>query len=90
MDYIIRSFNKENGQITVEYAGKWTYAIDLPVENNAFPIGDRLEEIIQNLAPVWLVERQAALASNPQNADVIEALVQPLPVPEVPQAVDPV
>lgn len=79
MDYIIRSFNKENGQITVEYAGKWTYAIDLPVENNAFPIGERLEEIIQSMAPVWLVERQALLSANPQNAEIIEALVQPLP-----------
>jgi len=80
MEYIIRSFDKENGQINVEYAGKWTYAIDLPIENNAFPVGDRLEEIIQGMAPVWLVERQTALASNPQNADVIEALVQPYPV----------
>jgi hypothetical protein len=79
MDYIIRNFDKENGQITVEYAGKWTYAIDLPVEDNAFPVGEKLEEVIQNMAPVWLLERQTALASQPQNADVIEALVQPYP-----------
>jgi hypothetical protein len=79
MQYIIRDFNKSTGQISVEYDGKWTYAVDLPVENGAFPIGDRLEEIIQGVAPNWLVEREASLASTPANADVIQALVQPLP-----------
>ena len=79
MDYIIRSFDEKNGQITVEYAGKWTYAIDLTVENGAFPIGEKLEEVIQGMAPTWLVERQQSLETTPLNSDVIRALVQPLP-----------
>lgn len=87
MDYIIRNFDATNGQITVEYAGKWTYAIDLPIENNAFPVGEKLEEVIQNMAPVWLVARQNLLAATPTNADVIQALVQPIiqeePTPQV-------
>jgi hypothetical protein len=79
MQYIIRSFDRNLGQITVEYAGKWTYAIDLPIENGAFPVGDRLEEVIQNVAPNWLAEREVALATMPSNAEVIQALVQPKP-----------
>lgn len=82
MQYVIRSFNAATGQITVEYDGKWTYAIDLPVEDGAFPVGDRLEEIIQGMAPVWLAERVASLAATPANADAIQALVQPLPAVE--------
>jgi hypothetical protein len=80
MKYIIRNFNASIGQLTVEYANKWTYAVDLPIENGAYPVGDRLEEIIQGVAPVWQLEREAMLATTPANADVIQALVQPLPV----------
>jgi len=79
MQYIIRSFDTEHGQITVEYEGKWVYAVDLPVENGAFPVGERLEEVIQGMAPTWLSERQASLASTPENTEAIQALVQPFP-----------
>lgn len=82
MDYIIRRFDAANGQLTVEYGGKWVYAVDLPIENGAFPIGERLEEIIQSMAPVWAEERSNALAQTPGNVDAIQALVQPYPVPE--------
>lgn len=82
MQYIIRNFDVKSGQITVEYGGKWTFGVDLPVENGSFPVGDRLEEIIQSMAPNWLAEREASLASTPANADVIQALVQPLPAVE--------
>jgi hypothetical protein len=82
MDYIIRNFDVANGQLTIEYGGKWTYAVDLPIEDGAFPIGDRLEEIIQSMAPVWVEERSNALAQTPANVDAIKALVQPYPVPE--------
>jgi hypothetical protein len=80
MDYIIRNFDVANGQLTIEYGGKWTYAVDLPIEDGAFPIGDRLEEIIQSMAPVWVEERSNALAQTPANVDAIQALVQPYPV----------
>ena len=83
MQYIIRSFNVEHGQITVEYDGKWVYAIDLPIEDGAFPVGERLEEVIQGMAPTWLAERQSSLASTPANTDAIQALVQPLPAPVI-------
>jgi len=63
----------------VEYAGKWTYAIDLPIEDGKFPTGEKLEEVIQSMAPVWLIERKNALEIA-NNAHEIEALVQPLPV----------
>jgi hypothetical protein len=82
MQYIIRNFDESKGQLTVEYANKWTYAVDLPVENGAFPIGEKLEEIIQGVAPVWQLERETMLAVTPANADIIRTLVQPLPVQE--------
>lgn len=83
MEYIIRNFDKTNGQITVEYAGKWTYAIDLPIEDNAFPVGEKLEQIIQSMAPTWLLEREQSLAVEVANTTTIESLVQPLPEPVV-------
>jgi len=79
MQYIIRSFDAQSGQITVEYDGQWTYSIDLPIEDNQFPTGEKLESIISGMYPAWLVERQAQLAANPANADIIQALVQPFP-----------
>jgi hypothetical protein len=82
MQYIIRNFDESKGQLTVEYANKWTYAVDLPVENGAFPVGEKLEELIQGVAPVWQVERETMLAVTPANAEIIRALVQPLPVQE--------
>jgi len=82
MKYIIRKFNAEQGQIVVEYAGQWIYSIDLPVENGKFPTGQQLEDVIQAMAPVWLLERKAALTLI-DNAHEIQALVQPLPPPPV-------
>lgn len=84
MKYVIRNFNATHGQITVEYDGKWIYSIDLPIEDGAFPVGERLEEIIQASAPTWLAERQSKLATAPANASAIQALVQPFPTkPEI-------
>lgn len=90
MNYIIREFNKESGQLVVEYEGKWTYAIDLPVEDNAFPVGEKLENIIQGMAPVWLAERESSLNAEVSNIAAIEALVQPIPEKDAEErAVDP-
>jgi hypothetical protein len=83
MDYIIRNFDVERGQITVEYGGKWTYAVDLPIEDGAFPVGEKLEQIIQSMAPTWAVERENVLAQTPSNVEAIQALVQPYPVQPV-------
>ena len=83
MEYVIRAFNKELGQIVVEYAGQWTFALDLPIENGAFPIGEQLEEVIQGMSPTWLAERKAALATQPANAEIIESLVQPVIQPVI-------
>jgi hypothetical protein len=82
VEYVIRAFDQQAGQIVVEYAGKWTYAIDLPIVDNAYPIGEALEKIIQDMAPTLLQERETAIAQSPTNADVIAALVQPYPVVE--------
>lgn len=77
MEYVIRNFDETLGQITVEYENKWVYSIDLPIENGAFPIGEKLEEVIQGMAPIWLAERQNSLSKIPENTERIRELVQP-------------
>ena len=77
MDYKIRAFNKQSGQIVVEYEGTWTYSIDLPITDGKFPVEEELEQVIQNIAPVYLKERKELLAQGISNAAEIEKLVVP-------------
>lgn len=86
MQYVIRSFDASLGQITVEYDNQWVYTIDLPIEDNQFPVGEQLEAVIQGMYPSWLVERQQKLAANPTNGEVIQAQVQPFPQPVAQEA----
>ena len=84
MDYRIIAANAEIGQIQVTYSDSGTdiatYAIDVPVVDGAFLTGDALVAEIQMRAPVFLVERKAAVAVA-TGFDEIQALVQtPAPV----------
>lgn len=83
MKYQIIAFNKDAGQIVVEYEDQWTFSLDLPVVDGLFPVGAELESLIQQYAPVWLVERQRALAAGVSNVADIEALVVPKVAPPV-------
>lgn len=88
MDYKIVRANESIGQIEVAYTDNnilvGVYAIDVPVENGAFIVGQALENLIQAQAPIWLTQRQSDVASA-TNFDQIKALVQELPPPD-PQA----
>ena len=79
MDYRIIAANAEIGQIQVTYSDSGadiaTYAIDVPVVDGAFLTGDALTAEIQMRAPVFLVERKAAVAVA-TGFDEIQALVQ--------------
>lgn len=82
MSYVIRSFDESFGQITVEYNGV-NFSIDLPIdENNNYPTGDKLTEIIDNAAPKWHTARKEKIAAGVNNSDVIKAMVVPVVVPE--------
>lgn len=87
MDYQIIRATREIGQIEVAYKhnGKVVgiYAIDVPVENGEFITGEPLEALIQHSAPVWIAERETAVAQA-QNFGVIEAAVVPLAAQDLP------
>ena len=80
MDYRIISADAAIGQIHVTYSDAGediaTYAIDVPVIDGAFLTGDALAAEIQLRAPVWLLERKAAVAAA-TGFDTIYALVEP-------------
>lgn len=82
MSYVIRSFDESFGQITVEYNGV-NFSIDLPIdENNNYPTGDKLAEIIDSAAPKWHTARKEKIAAGVNNSDVIKAMVVPVVAPE--------
>ena len=81
MEYIIRSFDKTNGSIVVEYRN-FMVNIDLPIQNGAYPIGEELHQYIDAFLPKEFVARKDLIAAGMQNEAEIEALVVPLPVVE--------
>lgn len=83
MNYKIIGADTAIGQIIVRYVdeqgeGLADFAIDLPIIDGAAPTGDALEQIIQERAPVWLMERKAQIETADFSA--IAALVESLPV----------
>jgi hypothetical protein len=84
MDYKIIRAHEEIGQIEVAYLNGsdvvGIYAIDVPVENGAFIVGQQLEDLIQLQAPVWLTQRQSNVAAA-SNFHQIQSLVEELPAP---------
>jgi len=79
MDYKIVSADAEQGNIVVQFShvgmDDIMTMIEVPIENNAFVSGDALEAAIQSHAPIWLLERRAAVAAA-TGFDAIAALVQ--------------
>lgn len=85
MEYQIISFDESVGQIVVEYNEGMTFALDLPIEDGAYPEGEALDVLIKQFLPVWVVERKNAIASGVSNAESIKAVVVPKPVQPVQQ-----
>lgn len=85
VNYTIRSFDKLNGQILVEFENLPTFAIDLPIIDGKYPEGEDLENIIQGYAPIWLIERKQTLNQGISNEGYIESLVVPFAPPVVQQ-----
>jgi hypothetical protein len=75
MDYDIISADENIGQIEVAYkddTGKCVgvYAIDVPIVDGMFIVGDALHQEIVHRAPLWLIERKNLLASTPNFEDI--------------------
>ena len=85
MEYQIIAFDEAVGQIVVEYNEGMTFALDLPIEDGAYPEGEALDVLIRQFLPVWVVERKQAIASGVSNAESIKAVVVPKPVQPVQQ-----
>ena len=75
MEYKIIAFDETIGQITVEHGEGIVFALDLPIENGAYPVGDELDVLIKQFLPTWVVERKQSIASGIRNIDGIKSLV---------------
>lgn len=90
MNYIIRGFDEQFGQLMVEcscanHSHTQTFAVDLPIkEDGTYPVGEELDTLIRSMMPTWHFERLDAVAAGVSNADQILALVVPYPEPVVP------
>ena len=83
--YKIVGFNKENGQLTIQYDGlDFLSTVDLPLTHEGLYIeGAVLDEYIRMMCPVHVINRKLALAAGIPNEDSISQLVEPLtdPIP---------
>ena len=75
MEYQIIAFDEAVGQIVVEYNEGMTFALDLPIEDGAYPEGEALDTLFKQFLPTWVVERKQAIASGVSNAESIKAVV---------------
>jgi hypothetical protein len=74
--YKVLEFNKNSGQLIIEFAtGLQPITIDVPIKDGLFITGTELETYIQGFIPVWYLERQTQLNTGIANADVLEQLV---------------
>ena len=85
MNYKIVKFNKQDGQVFIEYDAEFPpIVIDVPIKDNLFIVGQELHDYIQGFIPVWHLERLRQLKAGIANAQEIEALVQPSSVVQPP------
>ena len=87
MEYSIISADKKIGQIQVAYKNTSNkvvgiYAIDVPIVDGVFLIGDALHQEILHRAPTWATTREQEVHAATGFGE-IEALVQPLSTTEI-------
>jgi hypothetical protein len=78
INFIIRAFNEQDGQVIVEFEDCPPVAIDLVIdENGNIPEGELLYSAIRQFYPTWHFERKQKLSLGIKNADTIRPLIQP-------------
>ena len=88
--YKVLSFNKDLGQLIVEFAvGMQPLAIDVPIKNGLFITGAELEEYVQGFIPTWFIERQQQLNAGVGNVNELEQLVSVQPETALPVVLSP-
>lgn len=87
VNYKIRSFDAEHGQVIVEFEDLAPMAIDLVIdEHGCIPEGQALDGAIRQFLPVWVIERRQKLASGIKNVDSVIGLIEPFPPAPPPTA----
>lgn len=84
--YKVVEFLEEQGQILVIYENlNYPVSIDLyPKEDGLYPVGEELDQIIRNMAPITLINRQIAISNGVANASEIQQMVIPVEKEETP------
>ena len=88
LNYQIVSFSKELGSIEVLFKDGEEqlaiYNVDLPItDGGLFIVGEELDAYLRAMYPQHIIDRRNKLKAGISNAPEIEALVVPLPVPEM-------
>jgi hypothetical protein len=86
--YKIRSFNRDNGSIVVEFMEFPPFNIDLPIKNGRYPEGDALDTYVKGFLPIHTIERKQNISVGIENADVIAAMVEEQPAQQALEATE--
>ena len=88
--YKVLEFNKNSGQLIIEFAvGVTPLAVDVPIKNGLFITGAELDEYVQGFIPTWHLERQVQLNAGIPNASALEQLVETQSEVELPTVLTP-
>ena len=76
-NFTVLRFDEQIGQITVAVEGFSPIAIDLPIQDGLYPIGEELERYVMGFFPAPDTSRADAISAGVANASEIAALVSP-------------
>lgn len=82
MNYVIKHFIEETGQLTVDFDGH-VFSIDVPLnQDDLYVTGEELDAYIKGFAPTDYINRNNKIAVGIANSAEIKALeTEPLPSP---------
>jgi hypothetical protein len=80
MNYVIKHFIEETGQIVVSFNG-YTFSIDVPLtQDGLYSTGEDLDAYIKGFAPTDFINRKEKIAAGIANSSALKALeTEPLP-----------
>lgn len=88
-DYKITSFNTTLGRITIQFdCVDYPFDLDLHLdENGYYPEGEKLDNLIRTVCPLWEAHRTGKIAEGIPNTDSILSLVQEPPPVEIAEVI---
>jgi hypothetical protein len=74
MNYVIKHFIEETGQIVVSFGGH-VFSIDTPLtQDGLYVVGEELDAYIKGFAPTDFISRKEKIAAGIANSAVLKAL----------------